>query len=86
MAAMADLPIPSDCKPLPLDIEPGTHFWCACGRTSHPPFCDGSHKGTGIQPVKFEIKEPGRFWFCQCKRTAAPPFCDGSHKLPAAGA
>ena len=73
-------------SPLPLDMEPGTYFWCACGRTAHAPFCDGSHKGSGIQPVKFEVAEPAKLWFCQCRRTATPPFCDGSHKRAATGA
>lgn len=77
---MPENPVPSNDQPLPLELEPGTYFWCACGRTSHAPFCDGSHKGTGLQPVKFEVTERKKLWFCQCKRTATPPFCDGSHK------
>lgn len=77
---MAEKPIACDTKPLVLEVEPGVHFWCACGRSSHPPFCDGSHKGTGLQPVRFEVTEKRTVRWCQCKRTATAPRCDGSHR------
>ena len=81
---MPEKPIICERKPLPLEVEPGTHWWCACGRSSHPPFCDGSHKGTGLQPVKYVTTERSKLWWCQCKHSANPPLCDGSHKnLPA---
>ena len=41
--------------PAAVTLEPGTYFWCACGRSSNQPFCDGSHKGTGLSPVSFTI-------------------------------
>ena len=63
-----------------VEVEPGKHFWCSCGRSSSPPFCDGSHKGTGLQPVMVEVDEKKTLYFCQCKQTAKPPLCDGSHK------
>jgi CDGSH-type Zn-finger protein len=56
-----------------------TYFWCACGRSKKQPFCDGSHKGTGIEPVSWKAAEAGALWFCGCKRTKDRPFCDGSH-------
>jgi CDGSH-type Zn-finger protein len=37
--------------------EAGTYWWCACGRSKGQPFCDGSHKGTGLRPIKAEIPE-----------------------------
>lgn len=77
---MPEEPIPTDKKPIKLELESGSHFWCACGRTSHSPFCDGSHKGTGIQPRKFEVMEKSHLNLCQCKATKNPPFCDGSHR------
>ena len=67
-------------EPNVLTLEPGTYYWCACGRSKDQPFCDGSHKGTGIEPVAFEITERRQVALCQCKRTANPPFCDGTHK------
>jgi CDGSH-type Zn-finger protein len=81
---MAEQPIIVARKSLALEVEPGTHWWCSCGRSSNQPFCDGSHKGTGLQALKFEVTEKKTFYFCQCKHTKNPPFCDGSHKaLPA---
>ncbi|MBN2191816.1 MAG: CDGSH iron-sulfur domain-containing protein [Polyangiaceae bacterium] len=72
-------PIIAAKEPKQLDLEPGTYYWCACGRSQSQPFCDGSHKGTGLAPKAFELKEAKRVFLCQCKRTANPPFCDGSH-------
>lgn len=63
-----------------VDVEPGDYWWCACGKSSRQPFCDGSHQYTDIAPVKFTITEPTRVWLCGCKRTGDQPFCDGSHK------
>jgi CDGSH-type Zn-finger protein len=64
-------------------IDPGTYFWCACGRSQGQPFCDGSHKGTGFAPLKIEIAEAKTVAWCGCKHTHNGCFCDGSHsKLP----
>ena len=66
--------------PCEQQLEPGTYWWCACGRSKTQPFCDGSHKGTDFTPVKFEITESRKVWLCACKHSADRPFCDGSHK------
>jgi len=63
-----------------LEVDAGVHWWCACGRSARQPFCDGSHKGTGLQPVKIETSEKKTLAWCQCKHTGSPPLCDGSHK------
>ena len=72
-------PLITQRQPYPMDLEPGDYFWCACGRSAKQPFCDGSHKGTGITPVKFSIEEPKRVFLCGCRHSGTPPFCDGSH-------
>ncbi len=77
---MAEEPKICDTKPLALEVEAGTYWWCSCGRAAQQPFCDGSHKGTGLQPVKFEAAEKTTVWWCLCKQTATPPRCDGTHK------
>ena len=66
--------------PIVLDAEPGDYWWCACGRSATQPFCDGSHKGTGISPMKFTLDEKKRVAWCACKHSAHAPTCDGSHK------
>jgi CDGSH-type Zn-finger protein len=63
-----------------LELEPGTYYWCRCGQSSNQPFCDGSHTGTGLSPLQFEISEKKRVALCQCKQTDNAPMCDGSHK------
>jgi CDGSH-type Zn-finger protein len=66
--------------PFSTELQPGTYWWCACGRSANQPFCDGSHKGTDFAPVRLEISEPTKVWLCGCKHSANKPFCDGSHK------
>ncbi len=69
-----------DTKPVVLELEPGTYYWCACGLSAKHPFCDGAHKGTGLAPVKFQLEEPQKVGLCACKKTAGAPRCDGSHR------
>lgn len=66
--------------PLKLDLPAGVHWICLCGRSIDKPYCDGGHKGTGIDPVKVELAEAANVAICRCERTATPPYCDGSHK------
>ena len=73
-------PVIADDSPIVLELEPGTYWWCACGRSQDQPFCDGSHAGTGIEPIRFEIDEKRRRAYCRCKHAAEGPFCDGAHK------
>jgi CDGSH-type Zn-finger protein len=65
--------------PMATEIEPGTYYWCQCGKTAKVPFCDGSHAGTGIEPLAFLVTEPGTVAICNCGLTTNPPYCDGSH-------
>jgi CDGSH-type Zn-finger protein len=67
-------------SPYVIDEEVGKKFWCACGASQKQPYCDGSHKGTGITPVALEIESSRKVAWCGCKQTQTPPFCDGSHR------
>lgn len=66
--------------PVVLDLEPGTYAWCACGRSQTQPFCDGSHAGTDIVPVTFEVEAKRKVALCTCKHAGKAPFCDGTHR------
>ncbi|MDQ6970284.1 MAG: CDGSH iron-sulfur domain-containing protein [Mariprofundus sp.] len=66
-------------EPAVLELEPGTYYWCSCGKSANQPFCDGSHKGTEFTPQVLEITEKQKVALCQCKRSKNGAFCDGSH-------
>jgi CDGSH-type Zn-finger protein len=67
-------------QPIAVDVKAGTdYWWCACGRSAKQPFCDGSHRGTDFEPVKYTAAHDGKVWFCGCKRSARAPLCDGTH-------
>lgn len=65
-------------KPIVMELEPGTYYRCACGKSSSQPFCDGSHAGTGHSPVAFTLTEKQQVYLCNCGKTKNAPFCDGS--------
>lgn len=66
-------------KPFVMEMQPGKYAWCACGSSKNQPFCDGSHKGSGITPVVTEITENKKVAWCGCKHSGNKPFCDGTH-------
>lgn len=73
-------PTIADNKPTVADLTAGEEYhWCACGRSSNQPFCDGSHVGTGFTPKAFTAETDGAAHLCACKRTGNAPYCDGSH-------
>ena len=45
-------PVIAQKSPFVQKVEPGTYWWCACGKSKGQPFCDGSHKGSGFAPLK----------------------------------
>ena len=74
------VPIIANVKPVKVELEAGkNYFWCQCGLSQSQPFCDGSHAGTDIKPLRFTAEKTGAAGLCQCKSTANAPFCDGTH-------
>jgi CDGSH-type Zn-finger protein len=85
ISGMNTQPVTAARAPVKVTLEAGKEYWfCACGRSAGQPFCDGSHKGTGLAPKNFTADKSGEAWLCRCKHTAKAPYCDGTHKsLPA---
>jgi CDGSH-type Zn-finger protein len=73
-------PIPAQKSPYAVDVTAGKkYFWCACGHSKKQPFCDGSHKGTGLSPLAWDAPATQQVFFCGCKSTRMKPLCDGTH-------
>lgn len=57
-----------------------------CRLSKKQPWCDGSHKGTPFEPLKWTVpgtKKDGKaqtlYSICACKYTQDPPYCDATH-------
>lgn len=72
-------PVCAQKTPYAVELEAGDYWWCSCGRSADQPFCNGSHKETDFEPLKFSLTEKAKVYLCGCKHTKTPPYCDGSH-------
>jgi len=73
-------PVAPQKAPYPTEVEEGKSYaWCACGLSKKQPLCDGSHKGTGIAPIRYTATRSGKVYFCGCKESVNRPLCDGTH-------
>ena len=78
-------PVIAQKSPFGTQEEEGkSYWWCACGLSEEQPFCDGSHKGTGLEPSKYNTEKAGSVYFRGCKKprtlhsaTARIPSCEG---------
>ena len=72
-------PVIAQKSPYVMNLQPGTYYWCTCGRSAQQPFCAGSHQGSEFSPKAFTLDSPATVALCGCKHTKDQPFCDGSH-------
>jgi CDGSH iron-sulfur domain-containing protein 3 len=73
-------PVVAQRSPFAIDVTAGKdYWWCACGKSRTQPFCDGSHKGSEFNPMKYTADKTQKVWFCGCKKTGKTPLCDGTH-------
>ena len=64
----------------PVSKVAGVIKLCGSGLSANKPFCDGSHRGTGINPVEHVAQTTGTAYFCGCKHSRTKPLCDGAHR------
>ena len=70
----------SNKLPYVVKLARGDYYWCACGLSKRPPYCDGSHRSTLVSPLKVAQSEPGEVKLCGCQQSATKPYCDCTHE------
>jgi len=70
----------SKSEPRVIDVVAGdTVYICRCGQIKTPPYCDGSHQGSGKEPLAYTAEANEQLYVCACGKSGNIPFCDGSH-------
>ncbi|MHC5062638.1 MAG: CDGSH iron-sulfur domain-containing protein [Planctomycetota bacterium] len=77
--APGDPPGRPQSQPFVVDCPPGKYAYCQCKHSSRYPYCDGSHVGSDLRPIKVIFEEARRVAWCACGQSGDKPFCDGSH-------
>ena len=73
------VPVMARLGPYEVRVEEGkSYLWCSCGLSATQPWCDGSHEGTGLQPIQFVAPLSANFHMCGCKNSDNKPFCFGN--------
>ena len=68
-------------QPYVVDVSANeTKYICQCGKSITPPYCDGSHQGSDIEPLAYTANVDEQLYICGCGKSAGKPFCDGSHQ------
>ncbi len=68
-------------KPFEINPKSGeTIAFCMCGNSKNGPYCDGSHKGSGITPKVIPFDKDSTIHACGCQQSKGRPMCDGTHK------
>jgi CDGSH-type Zn-finger protein len=65
--------------PFVAKCPPGKYAWCRCQRSASYPYCDGSHRGSDVTPIKVVVDEERTVVWCACGASRNQPYCDGSH-------
>ncbi|MBL8734368.1 MAG: CDGSH iron-sulfur domain-containing protein [Planctomycetes bacterium] len=65
--------------PYVVDCAAGKYAWCRCEKSSNYPYCDGSHRGTDVTPIKVVLESDRKVAWCACGKSGNKPYCDGSH-------
>jgi CDGSH-type Zn-finger protein len=66
--------------PYVVKLARGNYYWCACGLSKRPPYCDGSHRASLCAPIRVEQREAGEVALCGCRQSAIKPYCDCTHE------